>query len=101
MPCLPGTSESRKLPRKNFSGHYSEIIHFTTRKQHGESYVAILFQGGRKKFATRNSTTLETKDWTNSYPIQETIKSVKQKVSSRDCYRGLKDSGSGATAVKT
>lgn len=45
------------------------------------------------------TTTLETKDWTNSSPIWETIKSAKQKVSSRDCCRGLKGCDSGATAV--
>lgn len=60
-----------------------------------------IFQGWIKKIATRNSTTLETKDPTNSHPVWEAIKSVKPKVSSRDCCRGLKDSGSGATAVKT
>lgn len=53
MPCLPGTSESQKLPFKIFSGHCGEIIHFAAYKQHRESYVTILFQGGRKKFITR------------------------------------------------
>lgn len=100
MPCLSGPSESRKLPFEISSAHYSEIIHFATCEQCGKSRVAILFQGGRKKFTTRNSTTLETKDQTNSRPVGEAIKSVKPKISSRDCCRGLKDSGSGATAVK-
>lgn len=58
-------------------------------------------QGGRKKFTTRNPATLETKGQTNSHPIWETTKSAKPKVSSRDCCRGLKDGGSGATTVKT
>lgn len=56
------------------------------------------FSGWDEKNVNRNSTTLENKDWTNSHSIWEPIKSVKPKISSRDCCKSLKDSGSGATA---
>lgn len=58
------------------------------------------FSGWDEKNVNRNSTTLENKDWTNSHSIWEPIKSMKPKISSRDCCKSLKDSGSGATAVK-
>lgn len=47
------------------------------------------FSWQEKKSATRNTTRLENRGQTNTHPIWGAIKSVKPKVSSRDCCRGL------------